>query len=54
MRNIQLDSRAFFAILGLVVVVAALLVYRGASANQKTPLPDPNMFKFGAAKTGHT
>ncbi len=52
MGRIQLDSRAFFAIVGVVVVVAALLVYRGANAPQKVPLPDPNMFKVGSAKTG--
>jgi hypothetical protein len=51
MGKITLDPRAFYAILVVVVVVAAFLVIRGASANQSAPLPNPNMFKVGTAKT---
>jgi hypothetical protein len=51
MKEIKLDPRAFFAILAVVVVVAGTLVVRVADAPQKVPLPDPKMFKVGAAKT---
>jgi hypothetical protein len=54
MKDITLDSKAFYAIVAVVVVVVAFLVYRGANATQKAPLPDPNMFRVGAAKTAPT
>jgi hypothetical protein len=52
MKNIKLDARWFYAILAVVVVVSAVLMFRGAEAGQKAPLPDPNMFRSGAAKSG--
>jgi hypothetical protein len=51
MGRIQIDPRALYVILAVVVAVVALLVYKGADAPQKVNLPDPNMFKVGHAKT---
>lgn len=54
MGKLSVDPRAFFGILAVVVVIAVFLVFRAANANQKVPLPDPNMFKTKAAQTAHT
>jgi len=53
MAKISIDPRVFFAILAVVAVIAVVLVFKGASANQKVPLPDPNMFKVKSAQTPH-
>jgi hypothetical protein len=51
MKNITLDARAFFAIVAVVVVVGAVWMFKAANTNQAAPLPDPNMFRSGTAKT---
>ena len=48
--KMNLDPKMIYGILGVVVLGLAFLIYKGADANQHTPLPDPNMFK-PAAKT---
>jgi len=53
MAKVSIDPRAFFGILAVVAAIAIFLTVRAASANQKVPLPDPNMFKAKSAQTAH-
>jgi hypothetical protein len=45
MGKINVDPKAFYAIVAVVAVVTAFLVYRGADTNKQAPLPNPAMFK---------
>jgi hypothetical protein len=48
--KIDFDPKVFYGIIAVVVVVAAFLVYRGATAQAVAPLPDAKMFiKSGPA-----
>jgi hypothetical protein len=53
MSKLSIDPKVFYGILAVVAVIAVLLVFKGANANQKVPLPDPNMFKTKSAQTAH-
>ena len=45
--KVNLDPKVVAGVIGVVVVVAALLVFKGATTDQKAPLADPKMFVAG-------